>query len=186
LVHHPNQNIKQLLNSSNLAGDIKMAGNLQFKSAIVACVLSLIIFAQPGVSADEKAPAGVLKWKAGIGNPDQGGSQAELSAAGNERFRYGTGDEIWWPMVPAIGGDGTIYVGSNDNNLYAINPDGTEKWSYPTGSDVNSPPAVGSDGTIYFGSHDNKVYALNPDGTLKWSYQTGDAVSAHGTIIYMP
>ena len=31
---------------------------------------------------------------------------------------------------PAIGSDGTIYVGSWDNNLYAINPDGgSKKWS---------------------------------------------------------
>ena len=35
---------------------------------------------------------------------------------------------------PAIGADGTIYVGSLDHNLYAINPDGTPKWTYATGS----------------------------------------------------
>ena len=75
-----------------------MAGNLPLKSALFACVLSLLIFTPPGASAYEEALAGSLKWKAGIGNPDQGGSQAELSAAGDERFRYGTGDEIWWPM----------------------------------------------------------------------------------------
>ena len=27
---------------------------------------------------------------------------------------------------PAIGSDGTIYVGSDDDNLYAINPDGSK------------------------------------------------------------
>ena len=34
---------------------------------------------------------------------------------------------------PAIGADGTIYVGSMDNYLYAINPDGTQQWAFATG-----------------------------------------------------
>jgi len=34
-------------------------------------------------------------------------------------------------------------VGSTDNKLYAINPDGTLKWSYATGNDVYySSPAL--------------------------------------------
>ncbi|MDB4805128.1 immunoglobulin domain-containing protein, partial [bacterium] len=52
---------------------------------------------------------------------------------------------------PAIGSDGTIYVGSNSGNLYAINPDGTQKWAFETGGGVSSSPAIGSDGTIYVG-----------------------------------
>jgi outer membrane protein assembly factor BamB len=60
-----------------------------------------------------------------------------------------------------IGADGTIYVGSDDNKLYAIRADGTLKWSYTTGSAVRSSPAIGADGTIYVGSFDNKLYALS-------------------------
>ncbi len=81
--------------------------------------------------------------------------------------------------TPAIGTDSTIYVGSHDSNLYAINPDGTLKWKYTTGNTIESSPAVGTDGVIYVGSNDNKIYAVNPDGTLKWSYPTnGDVVSS--------
>ncbi len=90
---------------------------------------------------------------------------------------------------PAIGPDGTIYVGSPDSALYAVNPDGTIKWRLLTQGKVRSSPAVGADGTVYFGSDDNHLYALNPgDGTVRWSYQTsGDvqsspAVAADGTI----
>ena len=89
---------------------------------------------------------------------------------------------------PAIGSDGTVYVGSYDRNLYAINPDGSLKWKYQTGGWVVSSPAIGSDGTIYVGSHDHKLYAINPDGSLKWSYNTGrritssPAIDAYGTI----
>jgi outer membrane protein assembly factor BamB len=63
---------------------------------------------------------------------------------------------------PAVGGDGTIYVGSADGQLYAINPDGSLKWSFPTVSSVISSPAIGGDGTIYVGSYDYKLYAIGP------------------------
>ncbi|MDB4805232.1 immunoglobulin domain-containing protein, partial [bacterium] len=55
---------------------------------------------------------------------------------------------------PAIGSDGTIYVGSLEvpDNLYAINPDGSKKWAFATDYGVFSSPAIGSDGTIYVGS----------------------------------
>jgi outer membrane protein assembly factor BamB len=61
---------------------------------------------------------------------------------------------------PAVGADGTIYVGSDDHNLYAINPDGSLKWRYDTGDKVYSSPAIGSDGTIYAGSDDDNLYAI--------------------------
>ncbi len=62
---------------------------------------------------------------------------------------------------PAIGSDGTIYVGSDDHNLYAINPNGTQKWAFKTGGNVPSSPAIGSDGTIYVGSGDGFLYAFS-------------------------
>jgi outer membrane protein assembly factor BamB len=62
---------------------------------------------------------------------------------------------------PAVGANGTIYVGSLDRNVYALNPDGTQKWKFVTGGTVGSSPAVGADGTIYIGSNDHNVYALH-------------------------
>lgn len=82
----------------------------------------------------------------------------------------------------AIGADGTVYVGSHDFNLYAINPDGTLKWAYLTGDKVDSSPAIGYDGTIYVGSRDKKVYAINLNGTLRWTYTTGDMVFSSPVI----
>jgi outer membrane protein assembly factor BamB len=76
--------------------------------------------------------------------------------------------------------DGTIYVGSDNHNVYGINPDGTEKWRYTTGADVESSPVVAadpSDGnnlTVYIGSDDDKVYAFNAaTGAKKWEFLTG-------------
>ena len=64
---------------------------------------------------------------------------------------------------PTIGFDGTVYVGSWDNKLYAINPDGTKKWEFETEGNVDSSPTIGSDGTVYVGSQDNKLYAIKTE-----------------------
>ena len=92
---------------------------------------------------------------------------------------------------PAIGSDGTIYVGSEDSNLYAINPDGNLKWKFETTrySYVTCSPAIGYDGTIYVGSWDRNFYAITPEGTLKWVFcvenyvhHSSPAISSDGTI----
>ena len=83
---------------------------------------------------------------------------------------------------PAIGSDGTIYIGSDDGGLYAINTDGTLKWRFSAGSQIRSSPAIGSDGTIYVGSEDQFLYAINPNGTLKWKFQTGSTVTSSPAI----
>jgi PKD repeat protein len=104
----------------------------------------------------------------------------------NKIWSYTTDKYVY--NSPVIGIDGTIYVGSTDKNLYALNRDGTLKWKYSTGSDiVQGAPTIGSDGTIYSTSYDGKLYALNPDGTLKWSYTTDNrygspAIGSDGTI----
>lgn len=79
-------------------------------------------------------------------------------------------------------------MGSNDNNLYALNSNGSLKWAYCTGGWVRSSPALGADGTVYLGSWDNNLYALNSNGSLKWSCYIGDtvdtspALGADGTV----
>ncbi len=99
---------------------------------------------------------------------------------------YSTGDAV--SSSPAIGPDGTIYVGSRDSHLYAIHPDGNLKWKFKTGNWIDASPAIGSDGVIYVGSLDGNVYAVKPDGTQKWEFKTGNeiwsapAIAPDGTI----
>jgi len=50
------------------------------------------------------------------------------------KWEFQTGAQI--SSSPVIGIDGTIYVGSQDTYLYAINPDGTLKWKFKTGAEV--------------------------------------------------
>ena len=102
------------------------------------------------------------------------------------KWIYQTGD--WVSSSAVIGADGTIYIGSDDNSVYALNPDGSLKWNFLTGGHVSSTPAIGADGTIYVGCADYNIYALNPDGGPKWIYQTehyvnsSPAIGADGTI----
>jgi outer membrane protein assembly factor BamB len=49
---------------------------------------------------------------------------------GSPLWQYRTGGPIH--SVPAISADDTIYVGSDDGYLYALRPDGTERWRFGT------------------------------------------------------
>ena len=91
---------------------------------------------------------------------------------GNQKFFYNIHK---WMGTPAIAADGTIYAGSDDNNLHAIDPQGQKKWTFKVGYNCNA-PTIGPDGTIYevgaasSVSGTETLYALRPDGKLKWSY----------------
>jgi hypothetical protein len=74
---------------------------------------------------------------------------------------------------PVVGKDGTIYIGngqSGSGGIFAVNPDGSQKWLYP-GHSGNCAPAISSDGTIYMPGYLG-LHAVNPDGSMKWTYRT--------------
>jgi outer membrane protein assembly factor BamB len=128
-------------------------------------------------------------WPKFRGNAQNTGLSPYVGAQTNTlKWTRQTGDCVF--SSPAIGADGTVYVGSTDGNVYALNPaDGSVKWSFATGGSVLSSPAIGADGTVYFGGDDGYVYALNPaDGSVKWSHATGGsvlsspAIGADGTV----
>ncbi|MBE7499155.1 MAG: PQQ-binding-like beta-propeller repeat protein [Verrucomicrobiales bacterium] len=85
---------------------------------------------------------------------------------------------------PAIGADGTVYVGSGweARRLYALKgATGDKLWEFKTGSGVRSSPAIGADGTVYVGSgwEDNRLYALNgATGDKLWEFKTGQGVES--------
>jgi len=107
--------------------------------------------------------------------------------------------------TPAIGDDGTIYFstgiylpglgGWRPGAVYALNADGTLKWSYDVGKSLYS-PALGSDNQLYIMDKDYKVYAFSTAGSLAWTFdsfehsvfvkrdmgQRTPAIAADGTI----
>jgi outer membrane protein assembly factor BamB len=91
--------------------------------------------------------------------------------------------------APAVGPDGTVYVGCHDDAIYALDPaTGQKRWEFRTGDDVDSSPSVAPDGTVYVGSDDHKLYAFSPGGLVKFAVTTNGPVrsspaqAADGTV----
>lgn len=91
--------------------------------------------------------------------------------------------------TPGVAPDGTLYLGAMDGKVYAINPDGSQKWAFDTGTEIWSSPAIATDGTVYVGAMNGTLYALNPDGSIKWTlaepntaFSPSPAIGPHGTI----
>ena len=102
------------------------------------------------------------------------------------QFNPGTGRDMRSSptfAINPISGIPTVYIGSDDGNLYALNANtGNDLWGFDTGSSVVSSPIVDLDGTIYVGSDNGNVYAINPDGTQKWIFPTGAMVRSSPAI----
>ncbi len=93
---------------------------------------------------------------------------------GTVKWRYSFGPRhSSFNSSPAIGADGTVYFGSHDGNLHAVNPDGTGKWVAQIGSGrINGAPAIGEDGMIFVGLGRDFV-GLDPHGTVRWKFSHG-------------
>ena len=127
-------------------------------------VLLILLFLIPGHSAIANAQQGKLAWKM----PTSG------------------------PIIssPLIAPTGAILIGSQDEHLHAIGPDGNSRWRYETGFWVQSTPAVGANGVVYVGSWDHHLYAIKPDRSLEWKFRvmgkqpiiSSPAIDEDGTI----
>ena len=86
--------------------------------------------------------------------------------------------------------DGVVYVGSDDNHVYALSAStGTELWLFETGDVIRSSPTVAGS-VVYVGSNDNHVYALDAEtGAKLWSHDTGNWVQyspvVSGGVVYI-
>lgn len=104
------------------------------------------VLSSPAIGRDGTVYAGLFASSSGSDlvalNPSDGSQKWSFSTGG---INNGS---------PAIASDGTIFVTSLDKNLYAVNPNGTKKWSFPIGGSgsFDPSPAIGEDGTVYVGS----------------------------------
>jgi len=99
-----------------------------------------------------------------------------------------SGEKLWEFMVdsllehstPAIDEDGTIYICHHDGTVFAINPDGTEKWHYSSGIRSRSSPVITETGQILFTCKDwtksdgyiGYIGSLSRTGELLWKFDT--------------
>jgi len=83
--------------------------------------------------------------------------------------------DVWDFLLssPAVEGD-TVYFGSGDHNVYALEAaTGKLRWKFEAADVVHSSPAI-ADGTVYIGCWDGVMYALNAmTGKLVWKFATG-------------
>jgi outer membrane protein assembly factor BamB len=136
------------------------------------------ITASPTVSAD-----GLVLFAS------HSGKVFAANAEGKTAWTFTAADMVW--STPAIAANGTIYVGSDDDNLYSLEgKTGKVLWKYRVGTcqqtvgigpeatrcDVDAGPTIGPDGALYTGG--DGIYAINPNGTLRWRFSTGGHVSS--------
>lgn len=81
--------------------------------------------------------------------------------------------------------NGTIYQcvrNATINNVYAINPNGTQKWAVKLDAAIGAFPALSADGVLYCLTNKSTLYALDASsGAIKWQQSldgaTGSAVA---------
>lgn len=97
-------------------------------------------------------------------------------------LREGISYNRWFEGNVAVGYDGTFYSGNTNFLYYAIHPDGTLKWTYPTTSNNWSQAAFADDGTIFWGSNDTYIRAVAPDGKELWTDMTLGFIAASAAV----
>jgi outer membrane protein assembly factor BamB len=97
--------------------------------------------------------------------------------------------------TPTVGPDGTVYIGANNSNFYAVTPDGRPKWLFEAERDLAgiwSAACLSADNTtLYFGANKGGVYAVNAsDGSRRWQFAVYGSIYASpaldkGGILYV-
>jgi outer membrane protein assembly factor BamB len=141
----------------------------------------VFLTASPIIGADGTIYVGSFNRRLYALNPTDGSIKWRFRANGALR------------SAPALDLDGTLYFTASapDDRLYAVNPDGTEKWRFtlPQTGELQSSPAIGADGLIYFGAM-NSFFCIDRKGVQQWKVDvdkevwSSPAVAADGTAYF--
>jgi outer membrane protein assembly factor BamB len=111
---------------------------------VTACTVGVACQRRPGVNTSQNPLPPTKKWE----------------------FRTGTAARYFAfyfaESSPAIGDDGTIYAGGG-RGLFAINPDGSERWLYEPPGPVKVSPVIDESGTLWIVC-EAELHRVNPDG----------------------
>jgi len=136
----------------------------------------------PPVSASDVTPASTAP------------ASSDLSAIGRELWRFDLVGEV--RLAPTVGPDGTVYLVTHAGVLYAIAPDGSERWSAMVGgasvSTDYTAPVLAPDGRVYI-VYGGELQTFAPTGNIGWTWsKPGEwgltappAFSADGTAFMM-
>lgn len=161
---------KLLLLSCLLLTDALFAqqpGTLRWRLAIGYTANPVSIISSPTLAAD-----GTIY----VGNGTDNGSYPghtlfSITPAGQANWTFNTGGYL--KASPAIGPDGSIYIGSTDGRLYSVSAAGGTNWVFQTRGNILSSAAVGADGTLYVtavSNYVNDLYSIRPDGSSNWVF----------------
>lgn len=137
------------------------------------------------------SPDGALRLA--LGTDDD--ADTSPAPAGDGSLRFGSGRALYateadltvrWRLLlgakvyssPAVTDDGIAVVGSQDDQVRAIDPDGGVRWTVATRDDVDAPPAIGDDGTVYVGGDDGVLRAITMGGVERWQRPLGGYIRA--------
>ena len=97
------------------------------------------------------------------------------------------GSNIWtFPMTqslvssPVVASDGTIYTGDDMGNMYAVNPEGAQKWKISLQAQsrgYSGTPALAANGDLYLAAG-GRLFAITPTGSIRWVFDYDDGYAA--------
>lgn len=194
------RNSPRKLYAVNPDGSEKWSFELDNTAGAIAVGQDNTIYVGTSSSMYAVNPDGTEKWSASAKITEMSGIAIKDNTiyaggmAGEGLYAFSSSGQLLWTFSipvdiysPAIDKDGTIYVTSKNINtegggvLFAINPDGTQKWKFVAGGGFNyASPTIDENGVIYVGcerggADKSAVYAINNDGSIRWKISRGAA-----------
>jgi len=128
---------------------------------------------------------GQVKWAFAFGE-HLGPTPLVTSDAGG-RGGGGGANGVGSGASPTIAPDGTVFIGANNSNMYAVSPDGTLKWLFEAERELAgiwTTPVLSLDGkTLYFGANKGGVYAVDADtGARRWQFPVYGSIYASSVL----
>ena len=128
------------------------------------------------------AKTGHLKWKFKTGGEQWSGEISFLGFKPVDKYM----DDLWdfflsSPVVNADAKNPSVFFGSSDGNVYALNADtGELKWKFGAKGSIHCSPVLYKN-TLYIGSWDANLYAIDTEsGKLRWQFETGSKLGFKG------
>jgi peptide/nickel transport system permease protein len=134
----------------------------------------------PAIALD--VPGGHL-WAAGRHDP-WGTLSSEATGPTNSEAHRILEDPAGFSGGPAIAADGTVYIASRGETLYALAPDGHIAWRATLPAGAVGPPALSTRGDIHVVDVEGGLSAFTPRGELRWRFRPrGECVPISGPIV---
>ena len=115
---------------------------------------------------------GTLAWKSQIERSPIQRSSSDMTSAWD-----------WYTSSPVLQ-DTTLYIGSTDGNLYALDTQtGKTLWKFDTTASIRTTPLV-ANGLVYIGNTLGDYFAIDAKvGTEVWNYSTKEGNSSNGMAL---